>query len=340
MSDIRAWAARAAGDLLEPYAYDPGPLGPEEVEIAVEHCGICYSDIALIDSEWSPTAYPLVPGHEVVGRVIEVGSNAKGPNIGQRVGVGWYAGSCTHCSPCIRGEQNLCARRQPTIVGRHGGFADRLRVHWMWSIPIPEALDPGVSGPLMCGGLTVFNPLLLHGVKATDRVGGAGIGGLGHLALKFARAWGCEVTALTSSPSKREQAELFGAHQVVLTTDSEAMKSIAGSLDFLIVAVRSPPDWSTLIELLAPKGRLHQVGVVTQPMTINLRPQLMLWQRNISGSSTASPTALVTLLAFAARHQIAPTVERFPMSRVNDAVAHLRCGKARYRIVLDADFSS
>jgi len=338
-STIRAWAAQRTGGPLEPYEYDPGLLGAEEVEISVEHCGVCYSDLAFIGSEWSPTTYPIVPGHEVVGRITALGDNAKGLSIGQRVGVGWYAGSCTHCHPCIRGEQNLCAQRQPTIVGRHGGFADRLRAHWMWSIPLPEQLDPAVSGPLMCGGLTVFNPFLLNGVRPTDRVGVIGIGGLGHLALQFARAWGCEVTAFTSSAAKHDEAKALGAHRVVSSTDAGAMKKSAGSIDFLISTVRAPLDWGAVLETLAPKGRLHIVGVTTEPVPIIVRPHLIAWQRSISGSSTGSPGVLATMLGFVARHRIAPHVEHFPMSRVNDAIAHLRSGNARYRVVLDADFS-
>ena len=206
MSHIRAYAAHTAGGPLQPFDFDPGPLGDEDVEISVEHCGICHSDLAMIDSEWFPASYPVVPGHEVVGRITALGPRAKGRQIGQRVGVGWHTGSCTHCNFCIGGEQHLCAKRQPTLIGRHGGFADRLRSHWSWAIPLPDALDPAAAGPLMCGGGTVFLPFVLHAIKPTDRVGVVGIGGLGHIAVKFARAWGCEVTAFTSSPSKRDEA--------------------------------------------------------------------------------------------------------------------------------------
>lgn len=340
MSRINAWAAREPAGPLEPFEYDPGPLGPEDVEIAVEYCGLCYSDIAMIDSEWSPSTYPLVPGHEVVGRVARLGDGTKGLVTGQRVGLGWYASHCGHCGTCLGGDHNLCARRQPTIVGRHGGFADRVRAHWTWTVPLPEALDPRTSGPLMCGGLTVFTPLLLHHIQATHHVGVAGIGGLGHLALKFARAWGCEVTALTSSPEKGEQARAFGADRVVLTSDPGAMASIAGSLDLLIVAVRSTPDWGALMNTLAPKGRLHQVGAVSEPLQITLRPHLMAWQRSLCGSSTGSPAALRTLLRFAARHGIAPMVECFQLDEVNQAIEWLRSGRSRYRVVLDVASST
>ncbi|HJV63994.1 MAG TPA: NAD(P)-dependent alcohol dehydrogenase [Albitalea sp.] len=336
MTPFRAWAATTPGGALQRFEVDPGPLGAEEVEIAVEHCGICHSDLALIDSEWGASTYPLVPGHEVVGRVVALGPQAKGLVAGQRVGVGWHAASCMHCRPCIGGEQHLCAQRQPTIVGRHGGFADRVRAHWGWALPIPETLDPATAGPLMCGGITVFSPLLIHGVKPLDRVGVVGIGGLGHLALKFARAWGCEVTAFTSTPAKREEALALGAHRCVSSVDRAEMKAIAGSLDFVLVTVGAALEWDALMGTLAPKGRLHLVGVVTEGLKLRTG-SLMSWQRSVSASPTGSPAAIADMLGFAARHRIGAQVERFPMSRVNDAIAHLRSGRARYRVVLDAD---
>jgi len=336
LSQIHAWAATTAGGPLQPFDYDPGPLGEEEVEIRVEHCGICHSDLAMVDSEWFPASYPLVPGHEVVGIVTALGPRAKGRSIGQRVGIGWHTGSCSHCQFCLGGEQNLCGQRQPTIIGRHGGFADRLRAHWSWAVPIPAALDPAAAGPLMCGGGTVFLPFVIHSIKPTDRVGVVGIGGLGHLAVKFARAWGCEVTAFTSSPSKREEALALGAHKTVSSVDLKELKAAAGSLDFLLITVGASLEWDALIGTLAPKGRMHMVGVVTDKMAIK-SGGLLSWQRSLSASPTPPPALLARMLDFAARHQILPHVERFAMSRVNEAIEHLRSGKARYRVVLDAD---
>lgn len=338
MSTIQTWAATAKGEALQRFDYAPGPLADDEVEVRVEHCGICHSDLALIDSEWFPSNYPVVPGHEVVGVISALGRHAKGRQIGQRVGIGWHTSSCMHCNPCLGGEQNLCAKRQPTIVGRHGGFADRLRAHWSWAVPIPDALDPAAAGPLMCGGGTVFLPFVLNDVKPTDRVGVVGIGGLGHLAVKFARAWGCEVTAFTSSPSKRQEALALGAHRTVSSVDPAELKATAGSLDFLLVTVGATLEWDALINTLAPKGRMQLVGVVTEKM--NLRSgSLLSWQRSIGGSPTPSPTMLARMLDFAARHRILPQVERFPMQRVNEAIEHLRAGRARYRVVLDADWA-
>jgi uncharacterized zinc-type alcohol dehydrogenase-like protein len=338
MNLIRAYAAHTAGGPLQRFDFDAGPLGAEEIEIRVEHCGICHSDLALVDSEWFPASYPVVPGHEAVGIITALGSQSKGRQIGQRVGIGWHTSSCTHCNFCLGGDQNLCAKRQPTIVGRHGGFADRLRAHWSWAVPIPDALDPAAVGPLMCGGGTVFLPFVINDIKPTDRVGVVGIGGLGHLGVKFARAWGCDVTAFTSSASKREEALALGAHRTVSSVDAAELKAAAGTLDFLLITAGASLNWDALINTLAPKGRMHLVGVVTEQMKLRSGP-LLSWQRSLSASPTPSPVLLGRMLDFAARHQILPQVERFAMSQVNEAVEHLRAGKARYRVVLDADWS-
>jgi uncharacterized zinc-type alcohol dehydrogenase-like protein len=337
-TEIQAWASHAPKQKLEAFSFKPGPLGPEEVEIAVDYCGLCHSDLSVINDDWGFSQYPVVSGHEAVGRIVAVGDYVKGLRVGQRVGVGWNAGSCMHCHECLGGDNNLCAAAQPTIVGHHGGFAEKLRSHWVWAIPLPDALDIANAGPLLCGGITVFAPLLNFGIKPTDRVGIVGIGGLGHMGLKFAKAWGCEVTAFTSHESKFEEARNFGAHHVISSRDSGAWLKAAHSLDMLIVTVNVPLDWASLLKTLKPNGRLHVVGAVLEPMPIPAL-ELIFAQKSVSGSPTGGPVALATMLDFAARHGIAPQVEHFPMSRVNDALDHLAAGKARYRIVLDADFA-
>jgi len=331
---IRAYAAAKSGGPLQPFDYDPGPLGPEQVEVAVEHCGICHSDLSMLDNEWGRTAYPFVPGHEIVGTVAALGSQARGLTVGQRVGIGWFIGSCMHCRACIGGDQHLCQETQETIVGHHGGFADRVRAHWAWAFPLPEGLDATSAGPLFCGGITVFSPILLNGIRPLDRVGVVGIGGLGHLALKFLRAWGCEVTAFTSSASKHEEALRLGAHHAVASTDKAALKALRRSLDFIIVTVNVPLDWNAYVAALKPRGKLHFVGAVLQPLSVPVFS--LMAPKTITGSGTGSPTQIAQMLEFCARHRIAPQVEYFPMSGMNDALEHLRAGKARYRIVLRA----
>jgi len=282
--------------------------------------------------------YPLVPGHEVVGRIRAVGEQVKSVEVGQRVGVGWNAGSCMHCRSCLSGDQHLCANVQATIVGHYGGFAERMRSHWAWAIPVPENVEASSAGPLLCGGITVFNPLQHLGIKPTARAGVVGIGGLGHMALKFLRAWGCEVTAFTSSPSKFDEARTFGAHRVVSSRDSEAMRGLSGTLDLLLVTVNVPMDWQALMATLGPRGRMHVVGAVLEPIPVRAF-DLIGGERSVSGSPTGAPVDMAMMLDFVGRHDVAPQVEHFPMSRINDALEHLRAGKARYRIVLDADFA-
>jgi len=223
-----------------------------------------------------------------------------------------------------------------TIVGHRGGFATHIRSHWAWAIPLPENLNVVEGGPLLCGGITVFAPLMMY-AKPTDRVGIIGIGGLGHMAVKFAHAYGCDVTAFTSSESKFEEAKGFGAHHVVSSRDSAAIKKLAGSFDLLISTVDVKLDWDTIIAALAPNGRLHIVGVVLEPIPVSAF-SLIAKQRSVSGSPAGSPVAIETMLDFAARHDISPQTEHYPMSKINEAFARLESGKARYRIVLDADF--
>jgi uncharacterized zinc-type alcohol dehydrogenase-like protein len=332
----KAWVAKAPKQPMVLESVDLGPLGAEDVEVAVEHCGLCHSDLSALNNEWGMSQYPATLGHEVVGRVTAIGPSAKGLKLGQRVGVGWFSGSCMHCHQCMSGSQHLCAEGQATIIGHRGGFASHVRSHWAWAIPLPEKLNFTEAGPLLCGGVTVFSPLAMY-AKPTDRVGIVGIGGLGHMAVKFAAAYGCDVTAFTSSESKFEEAKGFGAQHVVSSKDSAAIKKLAGSFDLLISTVSVKLDWDALIGTLAPNGRLHVVGAVLEPIPVAAF-SLIMGQRSISGSPTGSPVTIDTMLGFAARHNVAPQTEHYPMSKINDAFARLDSGKARYRIVLDADF--
>ena len=337
MSPIHAYAARTPKAPLQLFEFEASELGTDQVEIKITHCGICHSDLSMLDNDWGMSQFPLVPGHEAVGTVLALGENAKGLKVGQRVGVGWTAYSCLSCRECLSGHHNLCATSQGTIVGRHGGFADRLRAQWTWVRRIPDALDLAKAGPLLCGGVTVFNPFLAYDISPTARVGIIGIGGLGHMALQFANKWGCEVHAFTTSDSKEAEARRLGAHVVHNTKRDGALKKIAGSLDLIISTINAPLDAPGLLEALAPMGRLHVVGAVLEPLSVPAFGMIM-GQKSISGSPVGSPTAIDRMLEFSARHSIAPVVETFPMSKVNDALEHLRSGKTRYRIVLNADF--
>ena len=332
----KVWVAKAPRQPMVLEAMELGPLGAEDVEVSVEYCGLCHSDLSILNNDWGISQYPAILGHEVVGQVTAAGPNAKGLKVGQRVGVGWNSGSCMHCRQCMSGNHHLCPQVQPTIVGHRGGFATHIHSHWAWVLPLPEKLNFAEAGPLLCGGITVFAPLTMY-AKPTDRVGVIGIGGLGHMAVKFAAAYGCEVTAFTSSEKKFDEAKGFGANQVVSSKDTEAIKKLAGSLDLLISTVNVKLDWDAMIGALAPNGRLHVVGAVLEPIPVAAF-SLILQQRSVSGSPAGSPVAIETMLDFASRHNIAPQTEHFPMSKINEAFARLESGKARYRIVLDADF--
>jgi alcohol/geraniol dehydrogenase (NADP+) len=332
----RAWVAKAAKQPMVLETLDPGPLGAEDVEVAVDHCGLCHFDLSIFNNEWGVSQFPAVLGHEVIGRITAVGPRAKARNVGQRVGVGWFSSSDMHCRQCMSGNHHLCPQAQATIIGDRRGFASHVRAHWAWIIPLPEKLNFADAGPRLCGGITVFSPLAMH-AKPTDRVGIIGIGGIGHMAVKFAAAYGCDVTTFTSSESKFDEAKGFGATHVVSSKDPTAIKKLAGSFDLLISTVNVPLDWDALINTLGPNGRLHVVGAALEPIPVSAFA-LILQQRAVSGSPTGSPVAIETMLDFAARHDIAPQTEHFPMSQINEAFARLESGKARYRIVLDADF--
>lgn len=333
---IKAYAALAPGKALEAFEYDPGPLKSDQVNIKVDHCGICHSDLSMIDNEWGMSAYPLVAGHEVIGTITDLGDQVTHLEKGQRIGLGWHKGYCGHCSPCQQGDQNLCGSAAQTIVGHHGGFADQVRAQATSVIPLPSELNLEKAGPLFCGGITVFNPLVQFNIRPTDKVAVIGIGGLGHLALQFYRAWGCEVTAFTSNPSKEGEAKALGAHKTLNTKNPKELEQHAGYFDFIISTVNVKLDWNAYLMALKPKGRFHIVGLTLEPLDIQAL-HLIAAQRSVSGTPVGSPSTIATMLEFAARHKIEAQTEHFKFSEINKALEHLREGKARYRVVLSQD---
>ena len=330
---IKAYAAMQAGATFEPFEFDPGPLETSDVEIDVESCGICHSDLSMLDNEWGATKYPFVPGHEIIGTISALGSDVKKLRIGQKVGLGWHSSYCLNCHTCQSGDHNLCIRAQSTITGRHGGFAEKVRAQASAVVLLPEGINPDSAGPLFCGGITVFNPLVQFDIKPTSRVGVIGIGGLGHLALQFINAWGCQVTAFTSSESKKAEALELGAHSVLDTSSKSALAKSAGKFDFIISTVNVKLDWNAYIVTLAPKGRLHFVGATLEPLDIGAF-SLIGGQKSVSGSPVGSPGVIKQMLDFAALHNIEPVTEYFRFDQVNEAMAKLREGKAHYRIIL------
>ncbi len=330
---IKAYAAFEPGGKLKPFEYDPGVLGIDDVEIDVEHCGICHSDLSMINNDWGFSEYPLVPGHEVVGTIAIVGEQVTNFKIGQRVGLGWHAGYCMTCHSCLDGDHNLCAQSQGTIIGRHGGFADKVRAQAASVVALPDAMDMQAAGPLFCGGITVYNPLVQFDVKPSDKVGVIGVGGLGHIALQFLNAWGCEVTAFTSNDSKKAEALTMGAHHTINSRNITEIEAAAGQFDLLLSTVNVKLDWNAYVATLRPKGRLHFVGATLDPLDLGVMP-LIMGQRSISGSPVGSPANIANMLAFAVRHNINPVVENYRLDQVNEALENLEAGNIRYRIVL------
>lgn len=331
--NVSAYAANGPHEKLTPFSYEMGELGAEQVDIRVINCGICHSDLSMMNNDWGMTAYPIVPGHEIIGEVIAAGNAVKNVKVGDKVGLGWFSGSCMSCHECMDGSHHLCASAEFTIGGRHGGFANYVRSHWSWAIPLPEGIDLDKAGPLLCGGITVFNPIILAGVKATDKVGVIGIGGLGHLALKFLNKWGCEVIAFSSNPDKKKSIIDMGATRVVDSTNPEELAKIAGSLNFILNTTNVTLDWNSYLAVLAPKGKFHNVGAVLEPMAIPAF-SLITGEKSVAGSPLGSPALTRTMLDFCVRHAIYPITEEFPMSQVNEDLEHLESGKARFRIVL------
>ncbi len=333
MKSIHGLAAHAAGAQLLPYKYDAGELGANEVEIKISHCGICQSDVHLINNDWGMSKYPFIPGHEIVGTITAVGDAVRDRQIGERVGVGWQADSCGICEYCRQGDEHLCAQSQPTCVGRNGGYADAVRVNSRFAIPVPEQLESENVAPLLCGGITVYTPLRNHGVRPSSRVGVIGIGGLGHLGLQFAKAFGAEVTAFSTSKDKEEEARSMGAHHFVNTRDTATLKKMTGEFDLLLSTVGADQDWQAYINALRPKGTLCVVGVPPSPLQIQAF-SLIGGQKSLSGSPTGSPRDLHEMLDVAARHNIKAITERFPMAKANDAVDKVKKNQVRYRAVL------
>ncbi len=318
---------------LQPFSYDPDELGPHGVELAVTHCGLCFSDIHLIDNDWAKSTYPFIPGHEVVGRVVRRGSEVTHLAVGQRVGVGWQRSACLTCELCLAGLENLCPTQTATCVGHHGGLAQRMIADARFALPIPDALDSASAAPLLCGGVTVYSPMRRFGVSGTSTVGVIGIGGLGHMAIAILRALGAEAVAFSSSPAKRDEALRMGASDFVASNDVREIRKHAARFDIILSTVDARLDWVTYLQALRPNGVFCMLGVPTGLMSMT--PQAILGQRSITTGEIGSRKSIIELLAFAARHKLAPQIEVAPMPEAQAAIDRLRKNSVRYRAVLE-----
>ncbi|PVU94539.1 hypothetical protein BB561_002471 [Smittium simulii] len=341
---IKCWAAKSKGATLEPFEYVPRPLGPNDVEIKIDCCGICGSDIHTIDSDWGPSAYPVVVGHEIIGKVVQKGSNVSELAMGDLVGVGAQVFACNEpeCGACSRGLDPHCPKGVFTYNAKYsdggiayGGYSEHVRVHADYAFKIPAEIAAADAAPLMCAGATVFTPMLANNFKEGDRVGVVGIGGLGHLALQYASALGCKVTAFSHSPNKRDEAISFGAHNFVNTADPEQVTAAARSLEYLIVTSNSSSnDYATFGSWVDFNGKIILLAAPSQDLVLN--PFFFIsTQVYIGGSLIGGIKQIKETLEFSAKHNIKPMIMKFPMSEVNKGIQTVRDGKARYRIVLE-----
>ncbi len=331
---IKGYAAKEPKGILEPFNYDSKPIGDFEVLIKITHCGICHTDVHLLDNDMGFTSFPFVPGHEVVGIVEETGKNVFNIKKGQRVGIGWQIGACLECEYCQSGQENLCPKSNATCVGNYGGFAEYLVADNRFAFPIPDEIPSVNAGPLLCGGITVYSPFRHYNVKPNDKVGVIGIGGLGHFAVQFASAMGCEVTAFSTSPDKEDEAHRLGAHKFVNSKDPKQMKNTAGKLDYIISTVSGSTDWLPYFNALRPNGRLNFVGISLTNVSVPITG-LVLGQKSVSGSVIGGRRMINEMLEFSARHNIQAMTEVMPASKVNEAIEKVRKNEARYRMVLE-----
>ncbi len=330
---IHAYAATAAGQPLKPFKYPAQELKADDVEITIECCGLCHSDLHILDDDWKNSKYPVVPGHEIIGKITRKGKDVADFEIGERVGLGWQCGACLKCEFCVAGDETVCSSKIRTCIERYGGFADKVITDSRFVYLIPDELDSLAAAPLLCAGITSYSPFIQYGVQAPQSIAVIGIGGLGHLALQFAKAFGCEVTAISSSPNKEEEAKKFGADHFLSLTDTAGLKKAMNSFHFMISTVTAELDWGFLGQLLRPHGKLCFIGLPSSDIKIPVR-LLVSGNRCVCGSGTGSRTHMKEMLEFCARHNIRAQVEALPMGKINEAVKRLKANQARYRIVL------
>ncbi|WP_319419593.1 NAD(P)-dependent alcohol dehydrogenase [Pleurocapsa sp. FMAR1] len=334
---IKGYGCKEQGGQLESFEYDPGELAADAVEVEVEYCGICHSDLAMIDNDWGISSYPFIPGHEAIGKIVAVGTQVSQDRIGQRVGVGWQSASCNHCKNCGVGKESLCLNQGEvgqTIVGRNGAWANRVRSQAHWAIPLPDQLDPSLAGPLMCAGTTVWSPIRHYGVRPGMETAVLGVGGLGHLAVQFLAKMGTQVTGLSTTRSKEKNTRKLGATDFIATKESpEDLEKAVGRFDFILSTVSANVDWNAYINALSPEGTLVLCGVPDGAVEFMPFP-IILGEKKVGGGRAGSPSDTKEMLEFCAVHNIAPMCEQFALKDINQAVQYVRDNKARFRAVL------
>jgi uncharacterized zinc-type alcohol dehydrogenase-like protein len=329
---ILGYAAKALGRRLEPFRYFPPELKEDDVRVSVTHCGVCHTDIQAIDDYYGITIFPFVPGHEIVGNISAVGSAVADLKEGDRVGIGWQGRSCMKCEWCLKGETQLCMEiENTTVCVPYGGFSSSVVADHRFVHPLPDAMPSQIAAVLMCAGATVYSALRRFVTSSDLKIAILGVGGLGHLAIQFAHAFGNEVTALSSSPEKKEQALGFGADHFILSTDRTAMREVTYAYDLLLCTANNGIQWESLLMAVKKKGEVVMVGF---PDLAFNSTNLVAHELTITGSLITNPTVMREMLSFAQENTITPMVELMPMTQVNEALHKVKGNKARYRIVL------
>lgn len=327
---IKCLAVKSKGGQLEDWEYTPEPLKPGDVDVRVLFNGLCHSDLHVWRGDWGPCPYPMVPGHEVVGVVEQVGSSVNHLKKGDHVGVGWFRDACLECDACVKGDDNVCPNGVPTIMGgQKGGFAERIRANAALAQVIPPEIDPAEAAPLLCAGVTVWSPISRYATRPGMKVGVVGLGGLGHLALQFASAIGADVYAISGTASKEKEARGFGAKHFQKISDVPDK-----TLDVILNTTPGGIKSNDLVQKLTYNGQLVYLGGGTDKVDV-LAFDLILAQRSISGSATGGRALFREMFRIAGLHNVRPLIEKIPLSKANEAVEKLTKGNVRYRIVLE-----
>ena len=345
MYDARAYAAPDATSPLAPTTIPRRDPLPTDVQIEILFTGICHSDIHAVRDEWSeaiPTTYPLVPGHEIVGRVTRTGASVTKFKAGDLVGVGCLVDSDGTCASCKAGLEQFCPHAtytygapDPHLGGTtHGGYSDSIVVDERFVLRVPENLDPAAAAPLLCAGITTYSPLRHWGVTAGMKVGVVGLGGLGHMGVKFAKAFGAHVVVFTTSPHKKEDALRLGADEVLVSTDRDQMQQHAGSFDFILDTVSADHDVASYMALLRTNGNLTLVGAPSKPLAVPAFA-LIMGRRSISGSNIGGIAETQEMLDFCGKHGITADVEVIPAGQINEAYTRLLKSDVKYRFSID-----
>ena len=343
MLTVNAYAAPSADAPLEPTTITRRAVGPNDVLIEIAYAGICHSDIHTVNGDWGPQPYPLVPGHEIVGTVAEIGPEVTGHAVGDRVGVGCMVNSCGQCTNCRNGDEQYCAEGMvPTYGGAdrdgtitQGGYSTHVVVDAGFVLSVPASLDLAAAAPLLCAGITTYSPLRRWGAGPGRKVAVVGLGGLGHLAVKIAAAMGAEVTVLSQSLKKKEDGLRLGAEHYYATSDRAAFEQLAGSFDLVLNTVSAVIDVDAYLSLLTVDGALVNVGAPAEPLSLNVF-SLIGGRRTYAGSMIGGIAETQEMLDFCAEHGIVPETELISADRVNEAYERVLASDVRYRFVIDA----